>query len=118
MPKFKQPIELGGDNSKVSGACAPEASEGISLYLPDISDLGKLPEAGEITFRYCRKSVTLNDDTLSAQLILESITALKADPDVVEEKADTMDALFAEATKAEADRGDDNEVELGTGQPL
>lgn len=118
MPKLKEPIELGNDYSKNGAAVPSDSSEGISLFLPDVSDLGKLPECGEITFRYERKSLNLSDDNLSAQLLLCAIVAIKAAPDAVEEKMpDTMDALFEEAQKSEA-RGDDDEVETGKGQSV
>lgn len=117
MPKLKDPVELSA-KSNYAGAVPSDSDEGISLFLPDVSELGKLPESGEITFKYCRKSLNLSEDNLSAQLVLCSITAVKAAPDAVEEKLpDTMDALFEEAQKAEA-RGDDDEVETGEGESI
>lgn len=122
MAKLKEPIELGNDEDyKTAGlASAPAPSEGVSLYLPDIGDLGKLPACGEITFRYKRNSLTLGEEDLSAQLTLCAIVAVKeiaSDDEDEAPKEDAVDKLFAEAQKSES-RGDDDEVETGDGQAL
>lgn len=119
MPKLKNPVELAPEYRKDSGSGLtgrPEsASEGVYVSLPDVAGLDSLPSSGEITFHYCRKTMTLGEEgKLSANLVLCRILAVKADPDADEEPmADAVDKLFEEAQKAEAEesKGEGDESE-------